>query len=184
MGEAQAAHLQALGLQVGMDEPYQHFQFSGRGDVVAWSLERAAMLHLENRTRFPDIQEAFGAFNGKKLYLAAELAARVGIARWRSETHVMAALWSSEAIRTVRAHTASFTAVCPDTPDAFAAWWAGEPPLTGRRSILLFFDPAEGRRSDRRRWASFGDIEGLRPRYRDYADAVGAPATPRRAERR
>ena len=174
MGEAQAAHLLSLGFRVGMDEPYQHFQFSGRGDVVAWSPDRAALLHVENRTRFPDIQEAFGAFNGKRLYLAADVAARVGVAQWRSETHVVAALWSSEALRVIRAHAASFTAVCPDPSDAFKAWWAGKPPFTGRWSILVIFDPVEGRRSERRGWACLADLDGLRPRYRDYSDAVAA----------
>jgi hypothetical protein len=55
MGDAQAAHLQALGASVAIDEPYQHFQFAGRADVAAWSSERRALLHIENRTRFPNI---------------------------------------------------------------------------------------------------------------------------------
>ncbi len=56
MGEAGAAHLRTLGFAVRLDEPFQHYQFAGRGDVVAWSVERAALLHLENRTAFPNLQ--------------------------------------------------------------------------------------------------------------------------------
>ena len=174
MGEAEAAHLQALGFKVGLDEPFQHYQFAGRADLVAWSAERAALLHIENRTRFPDIQESFGSFNAKRSYLGPELFGRSGIPRWRSETHVIAALWSAEVLRVVRAHRASFGSVCPDPPDAIDSWWRGGPPATGRHSILVFFDPIEGRRRDRRRWAGLGELPSLRPRYRDYADAVMA----------
>jgi hypothetical protein len=155
-----------------MDEPFQHYQFAGRADVVIWSAERAALLHVENRTRFPDLQEAFGAFNGKRRFLGAEIAARAGVPQWRSETHVIAVLWSAEALRPIRSHLASFAAVCPDAPDAFDRWWAGEPPAVGRQSILVLFDPIAGRRRDRRRWAGLTEVAGLRPRYRDYADAV------------
>jgi DNA-binding XRE family transcriptional regulator len=95
MGEAQAAHLRALGFQVGIDEPFQHYQFAGRADVVAWSTGRRALLHIENKTRFPDLQDAFGSFNSKRSYLGAELTARAGVGGWSSETHVIAALWSN-----------------------------------------------------------------------------------------
>ena len=153
-------------------EPLQHYGFSGRADVVAWSVERAALLHIENRTRFPDIQESFGSFNTKRRYLGREVAGRVGVARWRSETHVMAALWSAEVLRPLRLYRASFESVCPDPPDEFEAWWRGGPPTTGRHSILLIFDPVAGNRRDRRQWAGFAELPDLRPRYRDYADAV------------
>jgi transcriptional regulator with XRE-family HTH domain len=92
MGEAEAAHLRAIGFAVGLDEPFQHYQFAGRADLVAWSAEHAALLHIENRTRFPDLQDALGSFNAKRRSLGAEMAERAGIALWRSETHVMAAL--------------------------------------------------------------------------------------------
>jgi transcriptional regulator with XRE-family HTH domain len=172
MGEVEAAHFRGLGFEVGLDEPFQHYQFAGRADLVAWSVEHGAMLHIENKTRFPDLQESFGSFNSKRSYFGAELAARVAVRKWRSETHVIAALWSADALRTVRAHAASFASVCPDSVDAFAAWWRGKPPATGRHAILMVFDPAEGRRSDRRRWLGLDELEGARPRYRDYADAV------------
>src|SRR5437773_336591 len=50
MGELEVAHLRGHGYQIGVDEPYQHFQFAGRADVVAWQPQRRALLHLENRT--------------------------------------------------------------------------------------------------------------------------------------
>lgn len=53
MGELQASRLRSNGFGVGMDEPYQHYQFAGRADLVAWESERAALLHIENRTGFP-----------------------------------------------------------------------------------------------------------------------------------
>ena len=37
MGEIEAAVLRAHGFRVAIDEPYQHFQFAGRADVLAWS---------------------------------------------------------------------------------------------------------------------------------------------------
>lgn len=172
MGEAEAAHMRGLGYRAGIDEPFQHYQFAGRADVVAWSIERKALLHIENKTRFPDLQEAFGSFNAKRSYLGRELAERAGVARWRSETHVIAALWSAEVLNSIRTHAASFASVCPDPIDAFDAWWREAPPAAGRYSILIVFDPAAGGRRDRRLWLSLDDLEGARPRYRDYADAV------------
>jgi len=44
MGEAEAALLQGPGRGLSLDEPYQHFQFAGRADVVAWS-EAERWLH-------------------------------------------------------------------------------------------------------------------------------------------
>jgi transcriptional regulator with XRE-family HTH domain len=173
MGETEAARLRGLGFEVGIDEPFQHYQFAGRADLVAWSVQRAALLHIENRTRFPDIQDSFGSFNAKRQYLGPELLARAGVARWRSETHVIAALWSAEVLRALRSHRASFESVCPDSCGAFEAWWRGDPPSAGRSSILLVFDPVQGRRRDRRRWLGIGELPGARPRYRDYANAVG-----------
>jgi hypothetical protein len=174
MGEAQAVHLRALGYHVGIDEPFQHYQFAGRADVVAWSVERRALLHLENKTHCPDLQDAFGTFNTKRSYLGADLAERVGLPMWRSETHVIAALWSAEVLHSIRIHEASFASVCPDRADTFDAWWRKDPPATGRHSILVLFDPVEGRRRDRRRWLTLSDLAHARPRYRDYVDAVDA----------
>jgi transcriptional regulator with XRE-family HTH domain len=172
MGEIEAEHLRRAGFAVNIDEPYQHFQFAGRADVVAWSVERAALLHLENRTEFPDIQDSIGAFNAKRRYLGEELAARAGVTRWRSETHVIVGLWSADVLRALRAHESTFGAVCPGDVCAFESWWSGEPPPTGRCSSLIVFDPAVGRRSDRRRWVGLADVARARPRYRCYAEAA------------
>jgi transcriptional regulator with XRE-family HTH domain len=172
MGEIEAAHLRAAQFRVGIDEPYQHFQFAGRADVVAWSAEHAALLHLENRTEFPDVQESFGVFNAKRRYLGPEMAARAGISRWVSETHVIVALWTADVLRVLRTHRSSFGAVCPDDVDGFENWWSGEPPPLGRRSILVVFDPLAGSRADRRRWVGLSEVPGVRARYRDYAEAA------------
>jgi hypothetical protein len=174
MGETQAEHLKRLGFRVGMDEPFQHYQHAGRADVVAWSEAEAALLHIENRTRFPNLQEAFGSFNAKRAYLGAELGVRAGVGRWRSETHIIAALWSAEALRSIRLHRASFEAVCPDAALALDDWWRGRAPACGRRAILAIFDPRKGRRNDRARWASLEDLARVRPRYRGYAEALAA----------
>ena len=78
MGEVEAARLARPGIDIALDEPYQHFQFAGRGDLVAWSIERGALLHLENRTRFPNVQDTFGAYNAKRRWLANAVAERLG----------------------------------------------------------------------------------------------------------
>ena len=167
MGEFEAAHLRELGYRVGIDEPYQHYQFAGRGDVVAWDVIAKALLHIENRTRFPDLQEFAGSYNAKRAYLAASLGERLGIRRWSSETHVVAALWSSEVLHTVRLREQSFRALCPDPPDSFAAWWTGNQPADGATSTLVVMDPfASGRER------SFVGLEAamtVRPRHRGYA---------------
>lgn len=174
MGEAEAARMQSFGFHVGLDEPYQHYQFAGRADFVAWSTAPAALLHIENKTALPDIQEVIGTFNAKRNFLGAELAARAGIGRWRSETHVLAVLWSAEVIKELRCHRASFESVWPDAPDAFEQWWLGNPPAYGRRKVLLLLDPVAGVRRDRRRWVGLGETAFARPRYRGYAEAASA----------
>jgi hypothetical protein len=153
-----------------MDEPYQHYQFSGRADLVAWNLDAAALLHIENRTRFPDFQDMAGAFNAKRAYLGRVLAERIGIRRWASETHVIAALWSSEVLHAIRMRSNSFKSLCPDAPNDFAGWWAGQPPHTGRSAALVVLDPlAEGRQ---RPFIGLEEALVARPRHRGYADVV------------
>jgi len=186
MGEVEAAHLRGLGYEVRLDEPYQHYQFAGRADLVAIDREQRALLHLENRTRFPDVQAFAGAYNGKRAYLGPDLARRLGIARgFRSETHVVVTLWSAEALHTMRLREESFRSVCPDPPDSFAAWWAGSPRTGGPptnvprpdeypTSSLVIFDPLTGRRSTRRRWVGLDQLRQVQPRYRGYADALSA----------
>jgi len=170
MGEFEARHLRALGLAVGIDEPYQHYQFAGRADLVAWDLDTRALLHIENRTRFPDFQEMAGAYNAKRAYLAASIGVRLSVRRWESETHVIAALWSSEVLHALRLRSESFRSICPDDATAFEAWWAGAPAPSGSSSSLIVLDPLASRRE--RAFAAFADVPRVRPRHRGYAEAA------------
>jgi transcriptional regulator with XRE-family HTH domain len=176
MGEFEAARFGALGLQIRLDEPYQHYQFAGRADFVAWSPETLDLLHIENKTAFPDLQEAFGSFGAKRTYLGAELARRFGIGRWRSETHIMAILWSTEALAVVRRNRASFEAVGADA-EVLATWWSGRRPSAGAHSGVVALDPLK-RRSVARPWASIGEALAGRARYASYARAVEALERP------
>jgi hypothetical protein len=115
---AAVGEVEALGYELLIDEPYQHYQFAGRADVVAINRPGRAMIHLENRTRFPDIQEFAGAFNAKRAYLAQELARRHGLPRLDTVTHVVVALWSSEVLHAVRRRLSTFQSLCPDPDDA------------------------------------------------------------------
>lgn len=170
MGEQEARHLRGLGFPVGIDEPYQHYQFAGRADLVAWDLDRRALLHVENRTRFPDLQEIAGSYNAKRAYLAAALGRRVGVRRWASETHVLAGLWSSEVLHVLRLRTETFRALCPDGLRAVEGWWSGKPPESGTSSVLIVLDPlARGRQ---RRLVGLDEALTARPRFSGYADAA------------
>lgn len=171
MAEFEARHLRRTAAHVGIDEPYQHYQFAGRADVVAWDPGRRALLHIENRTRFPDFQDMAGSFNAKRAYLGAAFADRVGVRGWASETHVIAALWSAEVLHALRLRQASFHALCPDDAAPFAAWWTGgRDTLRGSTSILIVIDPAPAGRQ--RPFLGFGEALRARPRYRGYLDAV------------
>jgi hypothetical protein len=176
MGEVEAAALSGHGFNVAIDEPYQHFQFAGRADVAAWDLEARALLHIENRTQFPNVQESLGSYSSKRAYLGRVLAERLGIRQgWRSETHVIAALWTSEVMHVLRMRAATFRAACPDGIEPVRTWLAGERSFTSKRSSsLILLDPGPGVRAAFR----FGELESAtRPRYRDYAAAAAALRT-------
>jgi transcriptional regulator with XRE-family HTH domain len=173
MGEVEAAHLHESGHEVLLDEPYQHFQFAGRADVVAVDRVRRALLHIEHRTRFPDLQGFVGAYNAKRAYLAPHLAGRLRImGGFRTNTHVVVGLWSAEVLHAVRRRRASFGAVCPDPTDGFAAWWQAGMLPAGTSSTLIIFDPLPGQRASRRRWVGLDAVGGVEPRYRGYAHAL------------
>jgi len=172
MGELETGHLRPMGFGVGIDEPYQHYQFAGRGDVVAWDLQRAALLHLENRTRFPDVQDTAASFNSKRAYLGKAIAERLGITRWKSETHVIVALWSAEVLHALRLRRQSFRAICPDPPEGFERWWRGDPPPTGQRSELVVLDPLSN--GKQRIWIGLDEAMTVRPRHRGYAEVASA----------
>lgn len=170
MGEFEARHFRAQRVKVGLDEPYQHYQFAGRADLVAWDLDRAALLHVENRTRFPDFQEMAGSYNAKRAYLGTSMAARLGLRNWASETHVIAALWSAEVLHALRLRSESFRSICPDPPDAFMAWWSGRPPPQGSSSCLVVLDPFA--RDRQRVCLSLEGALSARPRHRGYAEVA------------
>ena len=172
MGEFEAARLRSFGFRLSLDEPYQHFHFAGRADLIAWDQAARLLLHIENRSRFPDFQQMAGSFNAKRAYLAMALGERYGVSRWAGETHVIAALWSSEILHALRLRTESFRTICPDPPDGFMQWWMGDPPRTGVTSSLVVLDPlAAGRR---RPFVALDQALASRPRYRGYVDAVAA----------
>ena len=77
-----------------------------------------------------------------------------------------------EVLHALRIHAASFASVCPDPAAAFDSWWSGASPATGRATSLVILDPGEPRRRDPRPWRPMAEAAQLRPRYRDYADAV------------
>lgn len=171
MGELEAAHLKGLGYKVAIDDPYQHYQFAGRADVLSWSREPPALLHIENRTRFPNIQEAAGAWNAKRAYLAPVIAERIGAGRFRTVTHVMACLWSAEVLHALRIRASTFRALCPDPPDAFSAWWRGTADEARTSATLVLLDPfATGRQ---KRWIGLeAALSTARPRVSGYAEAA------------
>jgi transcriptional regulator with XRE-family HTH domain len=178
MGEIQAEQFRTHVRTVRLDEPYQHYQFSGRGDLIAFDGPRRALLHIENRTRFPDIQAFAGSFNAKRAYLADDIARRLGLAAGEralaSVTHVVVALWTAEVLHVLRLRQATFRAVAPDPIDGFEAWWHGTPPASGVSASCVVFDPLPGERSSRRRWIGLEDAQRAVPRYRDYAAALEA----------
>jgi len=159
------------GRTIAVDEPFQHYQFAGRADLLAW--DRENLLHIENRTRFPNIGEAAGAYNAKRLYLAGALADRIdlGPRGWRSVTHVMACLWSAEVLHVLRLRRASCAALCPHPADGLAAWLRGDAPQEGVTSSLVVLDPLVPFGS-RRRTIALAAHPRLEPRYRGYADAA------------
>ena len=180
MGELEARRLHSFGFEVAIDEPYQHYQFAGRADVVAWDRGARALLHIENRTQFPNVQEALGSFGSKRAYLGAVLAERLDIGRegWASETHVIAALWSGEVVRAVGARETTFRVACPDSNDAFEQWWSGTPSGLPQVSVVFaLLDPASAVR-EAYRFASLDRLQS-RPRYANYAAAARALDVPR-----
>lgn len=174
MGELEASRLRSTGVPLAIDEPYQHYQFAGRADVVAWDVERRAILHIENRTAFPNVQEALGSYAAKRSYLADVLAERLSVprGRWASVSHCIVALWSAEVMHTVRLRPESFRSACPDPETDFLGWWSGQRPANhGVSSTFVLVDPVPDV-SDTRRFGSLDDALRARPRYRDYADAA------------
>lgn len=174
MGELEAAGLTRHGFHVAIDEPYQPYQFAGRADVVAWDVARRALLHIENRTAFPNVQEALGSYGAKRAYLAGVLAERFLAQErgWASVTHCVVALWSAEVLHAVRLRTETFRSACPDDAASLLGWWSGNPPATGSvTSTFVVLDPAP-EPSRRGMFGTLHDALRVKPRYRDDADAA------------
>ena len=72
-----------------------------------------------------------GSFNQKRAYFGDAFGKRAGVRAWRSETHVISALWSSEVLHALGLRTSSFRALCPDPANDLEAWWKGETPTSG-----------------------------------------------------
>jgi hypothetical protein len=171
MGEWEAGRLDPHGYHLAIDHPYQHYQFAGRADVLAWTVDPPSLLHIENRTRFPDLQQAAGSYNAKRQYLASVVARQHGLPGFHAETHVMTCLWSAEVLHAIRLRQSTFRALCPDPDSRVHAWFAGDPPLAGRSSSLMLLDPfAEGREA--RTTGLERALGGVRPRIRDYREAA------------
>ena len=176
MGEVEARQIRRHGNSIALDEPYQHFQFAGRADLLAWDLDARALLHIENKSRLPDLQDLAGSYNAKRAYLPSVVAERLGIGRdgWRTVTHALVVLWSSEILHVLRMRQASIEALCPSPLEPFAAWWNGESPARGVTSSLVIFDPAPELSRRRSRFVGADRVATVDPRYRGYADAAAA----------
>lgn len=173
MGELEARQLASLGHSIALDEPYQHFQFAGRADLLAWDLDARALLHIENKSRLDDLQDIAGSYNAKRAYLAPVLAERLGLrTHWRTVTHALVALWSAEVLRVLRQHRATFASLCPSPLDPFAAWWNGASLEPGVTSSLVLLDPDPGLSPRRLRFVGVDRADRVERRYRGYADAA------------
>jgi hypothetical protein len=171
MAELEADRLTRHACRLAIDEPYQHYQFAGRADLIAWVTAPPRLLHIENRTRFPDVQEIAGSFNAKCRYMPGVIARRVGVKAWASETHVLMGLWSSEVMHVVRARRATFQALCPDPMGGLLAWLDGRDPPPGETRCFAVLDPMA---SGRQRVVTDLDavLRGVAPRVRDYREAA------------
>jgi transcriptional regulator with XRE-family HTH domain len=171
MGELEVATLRSHGIQTGLDEPWQHYHFAGRADVLGWDTALSVLLRIENRTRFPDVQDSIGRFKNEQRYLATALWRPLGFDRPpRTQLHVMVGLWSAEVLRVLRQRPETFRSTFPDPPDGFFAWMAGALPTSGGTTFVLLDPLATGRQ---RRFIGLEEgLAGARPRLRGYADAA------------
>jgi transcriptional regulator with XRE-family HTH domain len=169
MGEVQARRFGTGTREVFIDEPYQHFRFAGRGDLVVVDRAVRALEHSENKTRIVNVGELGGSFNAKTQWLAGQVADRHGVRRFRSETHVLVLLWSEEVLAAVRSLARTFRSFGPDGAQPFAAWWDGTP-LPGVHRSVVVFDPID-RGPEQPRWVGLDEALDLRSRYQGYLDA-------------
>jgi transcriptional regulator with XRE-family HTH domain len=170
--ELLAARYTAKGHLVTVDEPFQHFQFAGRADVVAIDPGGPDLLHHEVKTALPNIGDLAGSWNAKRQYLAASIAQRHGFRHgFRTVTHVLTIAWTAECLHVLRLRSATFRSLGPDGPDAFARWWEGAPLAdVGITATVVVLDPIDRPRAPA--WVALADLGALRPRHRDYADLL------------
>ena len=113
-----------------------------------------------------------GTFTAKRAYLGPVLAERLGMLKWRSETHVLALAWTADVLHTLRLRTETFRSTAPDHPDLFTRWWRGDAVPPGITSTLVVLDPiAAGRQP---MWVGLDDCLRARPRHHGYADLATA----------
>ncbi len=141
--ETLASRYAARGWWVGADEPFQHFQFAGRADLVVIDPTGPHLLHHEVKTAIPNVGELAGSWNVKRRYLAGVLASRNGFAAgFRSVTHVLTVAWTGECLRVLRLRAATFRSLAPDDTVAFETWWTGTPPARpGTTATAVGLDP-------------------------------------------
>jgi transcriptional regulator with XRE-family HTH domain len=182
MGEAEARQLGLHGYSLALDEPYQHFHFAGRADLLAWDLDAKALLHIENKSQLPDLQDLAGSYNAKRTYLPSVMAIRLGLGSggWRTVTHALVVLWSSEVLHVLRMRRASFAALCPSPLEPFSTWWNGGSPEPGATSSLVIFDPAPDLSPRKPRFVGADRVPNIAPRYPGYAAAATALDRPGR----
>lgn len=172
--EELAVRHSAPGRIVAVDEPFQHYQFAGRADLVVVDPAGPDLLHHEVKTAIPNTGEVAGAWNVKRQYLARALAERHGVrGGFRSVTHVLTIAWTAECLHVVRLRAATICALGPDTADAFAAWWdGGRPPAPGVTATVILLDPIERPRA--RAWTGPEGARAIRPRHLGYAALLDA----------
>ena len=169
MAEVQARRFGTASRQVLIDEPYQHFRFAGRGDLVVVDRARSALHHSENKTRIVNVGELSGSFNAKCRWLGGDVAERSGVRRFTSESHTLVLLWSEEVLAVARMLGRTLRALGPHGTGAFGAWWDGIPPVGVHRGIVVL-DPID-RGTAQPQWIGLDEALETRSRYRGYADA-------------
>lgn len=169
MAEVQARRFGTGQRRVLIDEPYQHFRFAGRGDLVVVDRARSALHHSENKTRIVNVGELSGSFNAKCRWLAQDVAERHGLGRLKSESHTLVLLWSEEVLAVARTLGRTLQALGQHGARPFGAWWDGRP-LPGVHRGIVVFDPID-RGSGQPQWVGLDEALQARPRYQGYADA-------------